>query len=96
MDLTRVRELSLQIERLNKELAKEKELALETFRNMSEEDKVYCNNKMEQDGITIQYFPKSTTKSVDTAKLKEDGLYDKYSKEVNKSDYIKISVRALD
>ena len=86
MNLTRVRELSLQIERLNKELEREKGLALETFRNMSEEDKVYCNNKMEQDGITIQYFPASTTKSVDTAKLKQDGLYEKYSKETNKTD----------
>ena len=95
MNLTRVRELSLQIERLNKELAKEKELALETFRNMSDEDKVYCNNKMEQDGITIQYFPASTTKSLDSAKLKEDGIYDKYLKESPKSDFIKISVKPL-
>lgn len=95
MDLTRVRELSIQIERLNKELAKEKELILETFRNMSEEDKVYCDNKMKEDGITVQYFPASKTKSVDSAKLKEDGLYDKYLKETSKSDYIRISVKQL-
>lgn len=95
MDLTRVRELSLQIERLNKELAKEKELILETFRNMSEEDKVYCNNKMQQDGITVQYFPAFKSKLVDSAKLKEDGLYDKYLKETSKSDFIKISVKPL-
>ena len=95
MDLTRVRELSIQIERLNKELAKEKELILETFRNMSEEDKVYCNNKMQQDGITVQYFPASKSKSVDSAKLKKDGLYDKYLKETSKSDFIRVSVKPL-
>ena len=96
MDTKRIRELTLEIEKLNIELQKEKELALETFRNMSEEDIALSENRIEDNGIVIQYFPKSTTKTVDTAKLKEDGLYDKYSKEVNKSDYIKVSVRALD
>lgn len=96
MNTKRIRELTLQIERLEKELKAEKELALENFRNMSEEDIALCENKIEKDGVVIQYFPKSTSTSVDTAKLKQDGLYEKYSKEVNKTDYIKVSVKAID
>lgn len=96
MNTKRIRELTLQIERLEKELEAEKELALENFRNMSEEDIALCENKIEKDGVVIQYFPKSTSTSVDTAKLKQDGLYKKYSKKVNKTDYIKVSVKAID
>lgn len=95
MNTLRIRELTLQIERLEKELKAEKELALENFRNMSEEDIALCENKIEKDGVVIQYFPKSKTVSVDTAKLKQDGLYEKYSKETNKTDYIKVSVKPL-
>jgi hypothetical protein len=95
MNTLRIRELTLQIERLEKELKAEKELALENFRNMSEEDIALCENKIEKDGVVIQYFPKSKSVSVDTAKLKQDGLYEKYSKETNKTDYIKVSVKPL-
>ena len=95
MNTLRIRELTLQIERLEKELKAEKELALENFRNMSEEDIALCENKIEKDGVVIQYFPKSKTVSVDTAKLKQDGLYEKYSKETNKTDYIKVSVKPI-
>jgi len=96
MNLKRIRELTLEIEKLNKELQMEKDLALESFRGMSEEDIALCENKIEKDGIAIQYFPKSVSRTVDTAKLKEDGLYEKYSKEVNKTDYIKVSVKPID
>ena len=96
MNTKRIRELTLQIEKLEEELKQEKELALENFRGMSEEDIALCENVIEKDGVKIQYFPKSTTKTVDTAKLKEDGLYDKYSKEVSKSDYIKVSIKPID
>ena len=95
MNTLRIRELTLQIERLEKELKAEKELALENFRNMSEEDIALCDRKIEKDGVVIQYFPKSKSVSVDTAKLKQDGLYEKYSKETNKTDYIKVSVKPL-
>lgn len=95
MNTLRIRELTLQIERLEKELKAEKELALENFRNMSEEDIALCENKIEKDGVVIQYFPKSKSVSVDTAKLKQDGLYEKYSKETNKTDYIKVSVKPI-
>ena len=95
MNTLRIRELSIQIERLEKELKAEKELALENFRNMSEEDIALCDSRIEKDGVVIQYYPKSTTKSVDTTKLKEDGLYEKYSKEVSKTDYIKVSVKPI-
>lgn len=95
MNTLRIRELTLQIERLEKELKAEKELALENFRNMSEEDIALCENKIEKDGVVIQYFPKSKSVSVDTGKLKQDGLYEKYSKETNKTDYIKVSVKPI-
>lgn len=95
MNTLRIRELTLQIERLEKELKAEKELALENFRNMSEEDIALCESKIEKDGVVIQYFPKSKSVSVDTAKLKQDGLYEKYSKETNKTDYIKVSIKPI-
>ena len=95
MNLNRIRELSLQIERLEKELKIEKELVLENFRNMSEEDIALCENKLEDSGISIQYYPKSTTKTVDTAKMKADGIYDNYVKETTKTDYIKVSVKPI-
>ena len=96
MNTKKIRELTLQIEKLTKELQMEKDLALENFRGMSEEDIALCENRFEKDGVVIQYFPKSVSRSVDTAKLKEDGLYEKYSKEVNKTDYIKVSVKPID
>ena len=95
MNLKRIRDLSLQIERLEKELKLEKEAVLENFRNMSDEDMALCENKLEEDGIAIQYYPKSTTKTVDTAKMKADGIYDNYVKESSKTDYIKVSVKPL-
>ena len=51
MNTLRIRELTLQIERLEKELKVEKELALENFRNMSEEDIALCDSKIEKDGV---------------------------------------------
>lgn len=95
MNLNRIRELSLEIEKLEKELKIEKELVLENFRNMSEEDVALCENKLEENGITVKYYPKSISKSVDTAKMKEDGIYDKYLKETPKTDYIKVSVKPI-
>lgn len=96
MNTLRIRELTLQIEKLEKELKMEKDLALEKFRNMSEEDIALCENRIEKDGVVIQYFPKSTSKTIDSAKMKEDGIYEKYLKEVNKTDFIKVSVKAID
>lgn len=92
MDLNKIKALTEEIKKLEEELKIEKELVLESFRNMSEEDSALCENRMSGNGIIIQYFPKSTTKVVDTAKLKEDGLFEKYSKESNKSDYIKVNI----
>lgn len=92
MDLTKIKAITMQIQELEKELKLEKEVILEYFRNMSEEDKALTENRMGADGVVIQYFPTSTTKQVDSAKLKEDGLYEKYTKEVSKSDYIRVTL----
>lgn len=92
MDLSKIKAISLQIKDLENELKAEKEVVLEHFRNMTDEDKALCENRLGDDGIVIQYFPKSNTRTVDTAKLKEDGLYDKYSKESVKTDYIKVTL----
>lgn len=92
MDLTKIKALTMQIKELEEELKLEKEVVLEYFRNMSEEDKALSENRMGGDGLVIQYFPKSTSKQVDSAKLKEDGIYEKYLKEVTKTDYIKVTL----
>lgn len=92
MNLEEIRQLTFEIKELQEKLDKEKELVLEYFRNMEEPDRALCENKIGQNGIVIQYFPPSITKSIDSKKLKEDGLYDKYVKESNKSDYVKVSV----
>lgn len=92
MDLLKIKQLMEQIKDLENELKLEKEVILENFRNMSEEDKALCENKIIRDGVCIQYFPKSTQKQVDTSKLKQDGLYENYTKEVSKTDYIKVSI----
>lgn len=92
MDLTKIKALTMQIKELEEELKLEKEVVLEHFRNMSEEDIALNESRLGADGVVIQYFPKSTSKQIDSAKLKEDGLYDKYCKEVSKTDYIKVTL----
>ena len=92
MNLSRIKELKQQIAILEDELKLEQTAVLEYFRNMSEEDSALCENKISNDGVLVQYFPKSTSKTVDTAKLKKDGIYENYVKEVSKSDYIKVSL----
>lgn len=92
MDLTKIKALTMQIKELEEELKLEKEVVLEHFRNMSEEDMALAENKMGGDGVVIQYFPKSTQKQVDSAKMKADGIYDQYVKEVSKTDYIKVTL----
>lgn len=95
MNTKRIRELTIQIQRLEDELKIEKEMALQSFRNMSEEELAMSDNKYCNDGVTIQYYPKSTTKTVDTAKMKQDGIYDNYTKETNKTDYVKVTLKVV-
>ena len=92
MNLERIKQLKNQIADLEELLKIEQNVVLEHFRNMSEEDIALCENKIFGDGVLVQYFPKSTSKTVDTAKLKQDGLYDSYCKEVSKSDFIKVVI----
>lgn len=92
MDLTKIKALTMQIKELEEELKLEKEVILEYFRNMSEEDKALNECRVGADGLVIQYFPKSTTKQVDSAKMKADGIYDQYVKEVSKTDYVKVTL----
>lgn len=92
MNLEEIRQLTFEIKELEEKLDREKKLVLEYFKNMEEPDRALCENKISQEGIIITYYPPSVSKSVDTSKLKEDGLYDKYTKEVKKSDYLKVSV----
>lgn len=92
MNLDRMKELTLQIKELEKELDLEKTKVLEGFRGMTEEDLALTDNKMSGNGIIVQYYPESASRRVNTTKLKEDGLYDKYSTEVKKSDYIRVNV----
>lgn len=64
---------------------KEKELK-QAILNAMEEHGV---KKFENDDIRITYVAPTTRKSVDTARLKEEGLFDLYSKEST----VKASVR---
>ena len=91
-DLLKIKSLKAQIKELEDELKLETNQLLEEFRGMSEEDKALCENRLGADGLVVQYFPKSTQKQVDTAKLKADGIYDQYVKEVSKTDYIRITI----
>ena len=93
LDLTKIKALMEQIKELEEELKWEKEVALTYFRNMTDEDKALTDCKLQGDGVILQYFPKSTSITVDTAKLKADGLYEQYSKKTSKSDFIKITSR---
>lgn len=93
MNLQKIKRLTLAIKELEEELKVEKNKVLEDFRNMSEEDFALCDRKMEYGDLTITYYPKSTITSVDTAKLKKDGLFDKYSKTSTRTDYIKINIK---
>lgn len=92
MDLTKIKALTMQIKELEEELKLEKEVMLEHFRNMSVEDKALTENKIGGDGVVIQYFPPSITKQVDSTKMKQDGIYDQYVKEVSKTDYVKVTL----
>lgn len=91
-NLDRIKELTIKMNELKKELDLEKALVLEQFRSMSPEDIALNENKIGGDGIVIQYFPKSKTVSIDSAKLKEDGIYDKYTKVSNRTDFIKVTL----
>lgn len=64
---------------------KEKELK-QALLNAMEENNI---KKFENDDIRITYVAPTTRKSVDTARLKEEGLFDLYSKE----SAVKASVR---
>lgn len=93
LDLTKIKALMEQIKELEEELKWEKEVALEYFRNMTDEDKALTDCKLQGDGVTLQYFPKSTSKIVDTSKMKQDGIYNDYLKLTHKSDFVKITSR---
>lgn len=92
-NLEKIIKLTNEIKKLEEELKVEKNLVLENFRNMSIEDLALCDNKIIEKNIAIQYFPMSTNNTVDTAKMKEDGIYEKYLKTSIKSDYIKIMIK---
>ena len=92
-NLQEIKRLTKEINELKEELEKHKKVVYEGFVKMSEEDLALCENKMSHDNVNIQYFPKSTTRTVDTNKLKEDGLYEKYTKITVKKDFIKVAVK---
>ena len=66
MDLSRIRDLKNQIDILNEELKLEQNKALEYFRNQDEVDRALDGTKISNHGVSIQYFPVSTIKTIDT------------------------------
>lgn len=92
MQLQRIKELSIQIKKLNEELDVEKSKVLEHFRGLPKHDIALIENQIIDAGINIRYYPESTSMRVNTKKLKEDGLYEEYSMESKRSDYIKINL----
>lgn len=53
----------------------------------------YGVKKFENDSISVTYVDATTRTSVDSAKLKKDGLYDKYAKTSNVSASVRIKVK---
>lgn len=93
MNYDRIKELTQQIKVLERELEFERALALEEFMNMDQADLALCENKLERDGVAVTYYPPTTATSVDSAKLKKEGLYEQYTKVSNKKGYIKVNVK---
>lgn len=90
--LKKIRELTEQKNAIEQELSIYRNSVLEEFRNMSAEDVALYENRIGGEGIVVQYYPQSTTKSVDTARMKKDGIYEQYVKVSKKSDYIKVLI----
>lgn len=47
----------------------------------------------EDDNFKITYIPESVRKTVDTAKLKEQGLYEAFTKETKVKDSVRITLK---
>jgi len=60
---------------------------------LKEAMETYGVKKFENDVISVTYVEPTTRTSVDSDKLKKDGLYEKYSKTSNVKSYIKIQVK---
>lgn len=76
-------EMKAQVEILEKE--KRKELA-----NIMRENGI---DWIENDDFRVSYVGPSVKKIVDTQKLKDDGIYDIYTKESNVSESVRITVK---
>ena len=92
MNYKRINELITQINELSKELEKQKRYALKRFKGMSAKELENINNTLMHNNIKIQYFEPSTKLMLDSAKIKQDNLYNKYAKLVNVKEYVKITV----
>lgn len=91
-NLEKIKQITQQIKELEKQLELERTQVLEEFRSMSEEDIALTDYKLIGNGISVQYFPKSTTSRVDTKKMKTDGIYAEYLITSAKADYVRVSV----
>ena len=88
MNYKKIKELTLQINQLQKELEKQKQLAIKKCKNEGV-------SKLTYNGVTINYYPQSECVKIDTNKLKQDNLYNKYITTYSKNEYIKISIKEV-
>lgn len=86
MNYKKIKELTIQINQLQKELEKQKQLALKKCRKEN-------LKKLEYNGVVINYYPQSECVKIDTNKLKQDNLYNKYITTYSKNEYVKISIK---
>lgn len=78
---------------------KEFQLTILEMKNQEQEIKESLLQAMERSGIkkfendfmTITYVPESSRTTADTKKMKEDGIFEEYSKTSSQKAYVKIS-----
>lgn len=88
--LAEVEDAIIELDRKKNELAEQKKQICDYFEKLMEDNAVY---KFESERLRITRIAAGTKTTVDTDKLKADGLYDKYSKKVASKGYVKITVK---
>lgn len=92
MILEEIKELSKEIKEKQKRLNQLRDSVHEVFEGMSKEDMALSNGVMHGWGVKVQYYPPSTTRRVDTQKLKDDGIYENYVSEFERKSYVRVHI----
>lgn len=88
MNYKKIKELTIQINQLQKELEKQKQLALKKCKKEN-------LKKLEYNGVIINYYAPNICNKLDTDALKRDDLYSKYLVAYTKNEYVKITIKGV-